>query len=158
MLPSSVVLISFVLLLVVTLVYITILSSTFSSLCLLPQSLYSISPSHFSIFPFSLVNLFTASFFLFQGAGGGTVVTVSVAEPDVDSDGSVYDVAEISQVIILYSRLSSPRFRSVSIPFYFSIFPSIHLSLSHSLSLPLASFSGLIKKQLKFKSRRVTWR
>ena len=72
---------------------------------------------YFSIFPFSLFNFFTVSFFLFQGAGGGTVVTVSVAEPDVDSDGSVYDVAEISQVIILYSH------------------PSISLSLTLSLYL-----------------------
>ena len=43
----------------------SILSSTYSSLCLLPQSLYSISPSHFSIFPFSLVNPFTTFLFFF---------------------------------------------------------------------------------------------
>jgi hypothetical protein len=32
------------------------------------------------------------------GSGGGTVVTVSIAQPDVDADGSIYDVAEISQI------------------------------------------------------------
>jgi hypothetical protein len=30
--------------------------------------------------------------------GGGTVVTVTVAQPNVDADGSVYDIAEITQV------------------------------------------------------------
>lgn len=42
-----------------------------------------------------------------QEVGGGTVVTVGVAPPNVDADGSVYDVAEISQVhsVILKPKL-----------------------------------------------------
>ena len=41
--------------------------------------------------------------------------------------------------------LSSPRFRSVSIPFYFSIFPSISLSLT--LSLSTSSFLLCLNKK-----------
>ena len=77
-----------------------------------------------------------------QGAGGGTVVTVSVAEPDVDSDGSVYDVAEISQVIITLS-LFFPLLVSLipfDHPFHFVLFP--YLSL-----FPLSTFSDLLKNK-----------
>ena len=50
-------------------------------------------------------------------------MTVSVAEPDVDADGSVYDVAEISQVRITSTTLSITILLSLSpshFPYLFS--------------------------------------